>query len=131
MKPKIIEIDSFGKPGDGVLTVAVIQKDIPYEVKRIVWIYGVEDSKERGNHANLDTIQTFFVLNGNIKVSLTNEDGIEEVFELSKKNQGLVVPPNYWRTLVFSEDAILLVLNSHDYEETDYVRDIQDFLIQK
>ena len=119
MKPKKIDIDAFGEQGKGVLTVAVIEKDIPYNVKRVVWIYGVEDSNERGNHANKETIQTFFPLNGTITVSLTDEKGEEVVYTLSQRNQGLIVPPNYWRTLVFSEDAILLVLNSHDYKESE------------
>lgn len=129
-KPKKIKVDSFGEVGNGVLTVAQIQQDVPYDVKRVVWMYGVEDEKGRGHHANKETVQTFFCLNGTINVSLTDEKGDEEVFEMNKKDEGLIVPPNYWRTLVFSPDAILLVLNSHDYIESDYVREEKDFFIE-
>lgn len=131
MKPKKIKIESFGTIGKGVLSVAQIQKDVPYDVKRVVWMYGVEDREGRGHHANIETIQTFFCLNGTIKVSLLDEFGLEENYEMSERNEGLIVPPNYWRILVFSPDAILLVLNSHDYKELDYIREMNDFLVKK
>lgn len=128
MVPKLISLDSFGEQGKGVLTVAVIGKDVPFDVKRVVWIYGVEDSNERGNHANKETIQVFAVVHGEIEVKLIDEMGKELIYVLNDPSQGLVVPPEYYRTLVFGKGAVLVAINSKDYEESDYVRDLNQFL---
>ena len=129
MKPSIFEVEQFGEIGKGVLSVANVPKEIPFEIKRVVWLYGVEDDNERGNHANIETVQVFFCLKGALKVALVDNKGQKTVYVLDQPNQGLIVPPDYFRTLVFDKEAILVVLNSHEFSENDYVRDINDFLI--
>ena len=130
MLPRIFEVKQFGELGKGILTSSSIPEDIPFEVKRIVWIYGVEDNNERGNHANKKTDQVFYAVNGTVTVELIDENNNSSVYELNHPKQGLFVPPNYFRRLVFSKDAILVAISSLEYIEEDYVRDLNDFLVK-
>ena len=59
-----------------------------------------------------------------------DDKGIKTVYVMDNPKQGLIVPPNYFRTLVFNEEAILVAINSQDFSEDDYVRNLDDFLIK-
>lgn len=96
--------------------------DIPYEVKRGFYIYGVPNGKTRGYHAHRWIYQTLICLKGSLKVKLkdTNE---EEIYVLDDPTIGLMIGPWIWNEMFdYSEDCVLLVLCSDNYDENDYIR---------
>ncbi len=100
--------------------LTVIEKVIPFEIKRIFYIYGVDDSK-RGGHRHHTTVQAAICIKGSC--TIYNNNGVnEEVFQLDKPNKCLILEPQDWHTMYnFTEDAILMVLASELYEEKDYI----------
>jgi hypothetical protein len=100
--------------------LTVIEKVIPFDIKRIFYIYGVDDSK-RGGHRHHKTIQAAICIKGACKIY--NNNGVkEEVFELNKPNKCLILGTEDWHTMYdFTEDAILMVLASENFEEKDYI----------
>lgn len=100
--------------------LTVIEKVIPFNIKRIFYIYGVDDSV-RGGHRHHKTIQAAICINGKCKIS--NNDGTKkEVYELDKPSVCLILEPKDWHQMYdFSEDAILMVLASEYFEEKDYI----------
>ena len=101
----------------GSLTVAETGKDLPFEVKRAYWIYGVPEGHERGKHANRITYQY-----------LEDKDG-RRTYVLDAPDKGLLIPPLTWNELLhFSEDAVLLVLSSQPYRPEMYINSYEEFL---
>ncbi len=100
--------------------LTVIEKIIPFDIKRIFYIYGVDDSK-RGGHRHHKTIQAAICIKGSCKI-YNNNNIKEEVFELNQPNKCLILNTEDWHTMYdFSEDAILMVLASENFEEKDYI----------
>jgi dTDP-4-dehydrorhamnose 3,5-epimerase-like enzyme len=116
---KIIELSSF-EDDRGCLTV--IENVFPFDIKRIFYIYDVDNSV-RGGHRHHQTWQAAICLNGACKV--TNNDGRKkEVFELTRPNQCLILGPQDWHEMHdFSKDAIFLVVASHKFDPKDYIYD--------
>lgn len=114
---------------EGYLTSLEINKNIPFEVKRVYYIYNIRDCNViRGKHAHKNLQQILLCINGSCKVSCENKNG-KEIFELNQKNQGLYIKDLVWREMfAFSKDCVLLVLASHLYDESDYIRNYDDFL---
>lgn len=112
----------------GVLVAIQQIKDIPFEIKRIYYMYEMEKDVTRGYHAHRTLQQVLICINGSCKILLDN--GTEkEIVVLDKKNLGLYVGPYMWREMFdFSEDAVLLVLASDYYDEKDYIRNYDEFL---
>ncbi len=100
--------------------LTVIEKSIPFAIKRIFYIYGVDDSK-RGGHRHKKTIQAAICLKG--KCTIYNNNNVkEEVFVLDAPRKCLLLNPEDWHTMYdFSEDAILMVLASEYFDENDYI----------
>ena len=97
--------------------------DIPYEIKRIFYIYGVPGKETRGHHAHKWVYQTLICLNGSLKIKLkTPKD--EEVRILDNPSEGLMIGPGIWNEMYdYSEGCVVLVLCSDKYDEEDYLRD--------
>ena len=112
----------------GNLVVVEGNMDIPFEIKRIFYIYGSDDTVVRGQHAN--RLSEFVMINvcGTSKVKVDN--GTESrVIELNRPRMGLYLKNNIWKDMYdFSADSILLVLASEHYDETEYIRDYQEYL---
>ena len=102
--------------------LTVIEKAIPFEIKRIFYIYGVDDSV-RGGHRHHKTIQAAVSLQGSCVIE--NNDGInKEKFTLDSPDKCLILEPKDWHQMhSFSKDAILMVLASEYYNEQDYIRE--------
>ncbi len=102
--------------------LTVIEKVIPFEIKRIFYIYGV-DKSIRGGHRHHKTIQAAVCLAG--KCTIFNNDGNkQEVFELDSPDKCLILNPGDWHQMYsFSKEAILMVLASEYFEEQDYIYD--------
>lgn len=104
---------------------------IPFEIKRVYWIYDVPGGEVRGGHA-YKTLNEFIVaLSGSFDVIL--HDGKQEhKFSLNRSYYGLYVPEMYWRRLEnFSTNALALILASDFYNEDDYIRDFDEFTRMK
>lgn len=110
-------------PMYGSLTAIEQQKDIPFDVKRVYYIYDAPDGVRRGFHSHIDLHQMLICVHGSVKI-LTKTPYEELVTELSSPRQGLYIGPMVWREMYdFSEGAVLLVLASEFYTEEDYIRD--------
>lgn len=100
--------------------LTVIEKVVPFDIKRIFYIYGVDDSK-RGGHRHHKTVQAAVCIKGSCTIFNSNGEK-EEVFVLDKPNQCLIIQPEDWHTMYdFSEDAILMVLASEYFNNDDYI----------
>lgn len=111
----------------GHLTPIECGQEIPFDVKRIYYIYGVDHEARRGYHSHRDLEQVLICLSGSVKI-LVKTPYEEEVVELDSPDKGLYIGPMVWREMFsFSEHATLLVLASHHYDESDYLRDYQQY----
>lgn len=100
--------------------LTVIEKVIPFDIKRIFYIYGVDDSK-RGGHRHKKTVQAAICIKGSCTI-YNNNNIKEEEFLLDKPNKCLILQPEDWHTMYnFSEDAILMVLASEFFDNNDYI----------
>jgi dTDP-4-dehydrorhamnose 3,5-epimerase-like enzyme len=111
----------------GNITPIENMKEIPFETKRVYYLYDVPGGVSRGGHAHKELIQLIIATSGSFDVVL--DDGINrKVINLNRPYSGLYVVPGIWRELQkFSSGAICLVLTSHLYDENDYIRDYNDF----
>ena len=108
--------------------LSVIEKDIiPFAIKRVYFLYDVPSGAERGGHAHIEQEECIVAVSGSFEVVLN--DGVsEKVFTLNKPNEGLYVTKNTWRELRnFSAGSVCLVVSSGEFDETDYIRDFNDF----
>ncbi|AZI34137.1 sugar 3,4-ketoisomerase [Kaistella carnis] len=113
---------------EGNLTVVENNGVFPFDVKRVFYLYDIAGGESRGAHAHKECHQFLIAASGSFEVTL--DDGIyqRQVF-LNRPNIGLHIPPGVWASEVnFSSGAICLVLASHSYNESDYLRDYQEFL---
>lgn len=103
-------------------------KEIPFDIKRIFYIYGSERDIVRGQHANLHSDFVLINVSGTSRVKV--DDGHQqEVFSLDRPNIGLFIPRMLWKDMYdFSPDSVLLCLASTPYDNSEYIRDYQDFL---
>ncbi|WP_338409129.1 FdtA/QdtA family cupin domain-containing protein [uncultured Flavobacterium sp.] len=123
-----IEIISIPKVEDHRGNLAIIEKDVlPFEIKRVYYLYDVPSSAKRGGHAHKDQKEFLVAVSGSFEVVLN--DGVsKQSITLNKPNKGLLIKTNIWRELDnFSSGAVCLVLNSDVFSEEDYIRDFDDF----
>ncbi len=127
MEAKIIDLVKIVDPR-GNLTVAEGCKDVPFDVKRVYWVYDVPAGENRGGHAHKKCQEFIIALSGSFHVTLDN--GREQVTVLlNHPYQGLFVDTSTWRTLDdFSSGAVCLVLASESFDEADYIREYDAFL---
>lgn len=112
----------------GNLTPVHNNKEIPFDVKRVFYLYDVPGGESRGAHAHKTCHQFLIAASGAFEVLL--DDGIaKRVVQLNRPYIGLHIPPGIWASEInFSSGSICLVLASHLYEENDYIRDYNDYL---
>lgn len=120
----------FQQHGDhrGQLVSLEMNKEIPFEIKRVYYMYDTVSGVRRGYHAHKALQQVLICIHGSCKIHLDDGNETAEVL-LDKPYEGLYVTNNMWREMYdFSSDAVLLVLASEYYDESDYIRNYQDFL---
>lgn len=120
----------FQKHGDerGMLVALEEGKDIPFEIKRVYYIYDTLTGVRRGFHAHKNLKQILICVKGSCKLHLDNGYETAEVV-LDKPYEGIYIENNIWREMYdFSKDAVLMVLASELYNESDYIRNYQDFI---
>lgn len=121
---------NFTEKGDerGKLVIVEGNQDVPFEIKRLFYIYGSDRDVVRGKHANRDAEFVLINISGASKVMVT--DGKKkQIVELTKPRQGLYLPKLVWKEMYdFSPDSVLLCLASTHYDSNEYIRDYDDFL---
>lgn len=101
---------------------------LPFEVKRIYYLYGIPENQERGGHAHKELFQLLLAASGSFKVELDDGKSTKKLF-LNQPSQGLLIKPGIWRNITdFSFGSVALVLASEYYTETDYIRNYDEFL---
>ena len=124
---RLIDLPKIADPR-GNLTIAEERKDIPFDVKRVYWVYDVPSGENRGGHAHRQCSEFIVAVSGSFTVTLSN--GTEQkTYLLNHPYQGLLVGTGIWRTLDdFSSGAVCLVLASERFAEDDYIRDFDQYL---
>ena len=124
----IIELDRHHSERKGNLTVVENGETLPFDVKRVYYLYDVPGGESRGGHAHKKLKQFVIALSGSFDVTL--DDGKEkQTYHLNHPYQGLLIDTGIWRTLDdFSSGAVCLVLASEHFEEEDYIYDYDEFL---
>lgn len=114
---------------DGKLVVIEGMKDIPFEIKRIFYIYGTKNNVVRGQHANAKSEFMLINVRGKSKVKLIYTDGTESIYDLDAPNKGVYIPNGVWKNMYdFSDDSILLVLASEHYDAQEYISNFDEYL---
>ena len=124
---KIIE---FAEHGDerGNLVVIEGNQDIPFEIKRVFYMYGTDNTMVRGSHANRKS--EFVLINVSGKTKIKVDDGFSSaVIELDKPRMGIYIPAMLWKDMYdFTSDSVLLVLSNEHYDGSEYIRDYDEYL---
>ena len=104
---------------------------IPFEVRRTYYLYDIPGGESRGGHAHRKLQQLIVAASGSFSVTL-NDGRVKRTFVMNRPYQGLLIVPGIWRTLEdFSSGSVCLVLASEKYEESDYIRDYEEFIKYK
>lgn len=122
----LIKFQEFGDKR-GKLVAIEGSKTIPFDIKRIFFIYDSEANVVRGQHANKESNFVLINISGKCKVKLF--DGIEElIVTLNKPDMGLYIPKMIWKDMYdFSDNAVLLCLSDKQYSANEYIKDINQF----
>ena len=127
---KLLNLRTFIEP-DGNLVPIESKHDIPFDIKRIFYVYGVNDQNDRGKHAHHKTKQVLICLSGEVEVIC--DDGVHrKKYKLTKPHQAIYIPEMIWdEQRYMSEDAVLLVLSNTYYDSKDYIEDYDEFLMMR
>ena len=123
----LIELPKI-KDSSGNITAIENNIHIPFAVNRVFYLYDIPGGEDRGAHSHMDCHQFLVAASGSFEVLL--DDGkVKKTVMLNQPFRGLHIPPGIWASEInFSSGSICLVLASHKYEESDYVRDYNEFL---
>lgn len=127
----MVELDKHHSDRKGNISVVRNSKTIPFGIKRTYYLYDVPGGESRGGHAHRELSQLIVAASGSFTVTL-DDGNVKRTFVLNRPYQGLYVVPGIWRTLDdFSSGAVCLVLASQGYDESDYIRNYNDFIRYK
>jgi len=122
----IIEIDKH-QHDKGNISVIENEITVPFDVKRVYYLYDVPGGESRGGHAHKELRQLIVAASGSFNVTL-DDGNVKRTFTLNRPYQGLLVVPGIWRELDdFSSGAVCLVMASMVYDVDDYIRDYEQF----
>ncbi|MBF4374939.1 MULTISPECIES: sugar 3,4-ketoisomerase [Vibrio] len=123
----LIEFKSLGDDRGGLVSLEG-NNNIPFNIKRVYYIFNTKDGVSRGFHAHKDLQQVAICIKGSCRFLLDDGQQKETVL-LDRANVGLYIDSMKWREMHdFSEECVLMVLASHHYDEADYIRDYNEFL---
>jgi len=128
-----VQMLEFPQRGDarGHLVIVEGNRDIPFEIKRVFYIYGSDNDVVRGQHANRETEFVLINVAGTSKVKVKDGEGNEAIFCLNRPHTGVYLPNMVWKDMYdFSEDSVLLVLASEHYDPAEYIRNYDDFVAE-
>ena len=113
----------------GHLVIVEGNMDIPFEIKRVFYIYGSDETVVRGQHANKETEFLLINVSGTSKVKVKDGEGNEAIYCLNRPHTGVYIPTMVWKEMYdFSEDSVLLVLASQHYNPDEYIRNYDDYI---
>lgn len=115
----------------GNITITESEKNIPFSIKRIYYLYDIPSGEVRGGHGHKELFQIIVAASGSFDVKL--DDGINnKIVSLNRPDYGLLVVPGIWRDLLdFSSGSICLVIASLKYDQNDYIHNYEDYLSYK
>ena len=124
---KLVDLPSFGDERGGLIAIES-EQSIPFQIKRLYYIFGTQSGVARGFHAHYNLKQVAICVKGSCRMILDDGQHREEVW-LDTPNKGLLIGDLVWREMHdFSDDCVLLVLASEHYDEADYIRDYDEFI---
>lgn len=127
-EPKIIEFPKIADPR-GNLTFLQEADQIPFEIKRVFWLYDVPGGDSRGGHAYRTQQEIIIAMSGSFDVVITKEDHSTQTFHLNRSYYGLWVPPRTWRHIEnFSTNSLGLHISSSSFKAEDYIRDFDEYI---
>lgn len=121
----------FKEHGDerGYLVVVEGERDLPFKIQRLFYIYGSDSKVVRGQHANRNSEFVLINVAGTSKIKIKDGLGNEIIFCLNRPHTGVYLPAMVWKDMYdFSEDAVLLCIASEHYDENEYIRDYDIFV---
>lgn len=126
-----VQMLEFEQKGDarGHMVIVEGMKDIPFDIKRIFYIYGSDKNVIRGQHANRHSEFVLINVAGTSKVKVRDGKGNEAIYALNRPHTGIYLPKMIWKDMYdFSEDSVLLCIASTTYDATEYIRDYEEFI---
>ena len=127
MDSTIMQLPKIADPR-GNLSIIEQIKHIPFEIKRVHWVYDVPGGYDRGGHAYFETQEFIVALSGSFDV-VVDDGAVKKTFQLNRSYFGLYVPKGMWRTMTnFSTNSLALVLSSTMYNEKDYISDYDEYI---
>lgn len=122
-----IDLKVRGDQRGSLIALESLSKQVPFDIKRVYYIFGVNDNAVRGKHAHYQLKQLLICVNGSVDIMA--EDGKDrEIYHLDNPAKALYIEGLVWREMKnFSKDAVLVVLASEHYSEADYIRDYEKF----
>lgn len=128
MEVRMVEFKDLGDER-GQLIVVEGNQDIPFDIKRVFYIYGSDDTVVRGQHANKRTKFVLINVAGTSKVRVDDGKGNEMIVSLNRPNTGIYMSEMIWKEMYdFSPDSVLLCLASEHYDGSEYIRDYNEYL---
>jgi oxalate decarboxylase/phosphoglucose isomerase-like protein (cupin superfamily) len=128
------KILNFPKISDvrGNLTFLQSTQHVPFDIKRVFWIYDVPGGGSRGSHAYRSQEEIIVALSGSFDVLLTDQRGVEFKLSMNRAYEGLYIPKLTWRSIEnFSTNSCALILSSSNFDRDDYIYSYEDFLNSK
>lgn len=123
---KIITLPKIHNPA-GNITALTGNDDLPFDIKRVYYLYDIPGGEERGGHAHKELYQLLVAVSGSFDVVL-NDGKNKKTISLNRPYNGILIVPGIWRELInFSSGSICLVLASEKYNENDYFRNYKQF----
>ena len=124
--PKSIIFPKIGNSFLGYISLAE-NETLPFDVKRIYWTYFTPEDVERGGHSHIELQQILIAMAGTITVKTEMPGGVKQVFVLDSPNKGVLIPKLCWREMKYSHNAVQMCIASMAYDESDYIRDYNEF----
>jgi dTDP-4-dehydrorhamnose 3,5-epimerase-like enzyme len=123
----IIQLKTIGDERGSLISLES-NHNIPFDIKRVYYIFNTQSEVKRGNHAHSELQQILICVSGSCKIKLDTGKNVD-LISLSRPNQGLLIGKLIWREMFdFSKDCVLMVLADNYYNEQEYIRDYQEFL---
>ena len=124
----VLDLNKHHSDRKGNLTVVQNGVTVPFDIKRVYYLYDVPGGESRGSHAHRELSQLIVAASGSFRVVL-DDGSAKRTFVLNRPYQGLLVKPGIWRDLDdFSSGAVCMVLASEVYQPEDYIRDYDEFI---
>ncbi|MGE0636803.1 MAG: FdtA/QdtA family cupin domain-containing protein [Bacteroidia bacterium] len=124
--PHLIVFEQIDNEEKGNFSV-VNTSQIPFEVKRIFWIFNGKENRIAGEHAHNKAEQTIVALQGKIKITTETKSGEKHNFILDDSNKALFIPAQCWQKIEYIGNAALMCFSSIEYDPADYIRTYNEF----